>query len=90
MTLMTKEHRDGLMKVNKMEKTFEESNTEVYKGMYESYKKMIKRMIKSLPKSELIKMLQEMKIISKYKYNDKTYDLLNKGKILKEKEKWDY
>ena len=55
------------MKINMVEDDImARSNTEVYKSMYESQRKILKKMIKSIPKSELINILQEMKIISKY------------------------
>lgn len=41
-------------------------NCETFKSMYESNKRTMKKLIKSIPRSELINLLQEMKIISKY------------------------
>lgn len=41
-------------------------NCETYKSIYKSQRKIIIKLIKSIPKSELINLLQEMKIISKY------------------------
>lgn len=55
--------------------TMSQSNKNVYKSLYESQRKIIKKLIKTIPKSELTNILAEMKIIKQ--------DYLNGGYQLK-------
>lgn len=64
-------------------------NCKTYFELYESQRKVLKKVVKSLGKAELINLLQEMKIISIFKNDEKTYDLLNNKESIMTKKNHD-
>ena len=61
-----------------MKKAIQCPNCKLHKEMYDSYLKMMKQMIKAIPKSELKNLLIEMKIL-KEDYVTKEISLINKN-----------
>lgn len=57
---------------------FYKHNYEVYKKDNENYRKLLKKLIKSIPKSELVILLKEMKII-KTNYETNTLEINKNG-----------